>query len=76
MPDNKLANLSNADQFSAQELYAMQIMAKMRAKAEALGIPFAGGFITDDNKYFMTSSSDCDQSQIESITRQILGSDE
>jgi selenophosphate synthetase-related protein len=74
MSPNKPTDLATSEQFSAQELEGMRIVAKMRAKAEALGIPFVGGFMTDDKKYFIAHSEDCDPSQINSVTNQLLGS--
>jgi len=69
---NNPVNLAQANQISKEELQAMEFIAKVRDSAERLGIPFAGGFITPDKKYFITTNESCDDSQINSITEKLL----
>ena len=49
------------DSIDAQRLQAMQMVAKMKEKADRMGIGFVGGFITPTGeKFTMTNIEDLD----------------
>lgn len=56
------------------KLAAMELVAKMRATADQLGIPFVGGFIAPDGSKFMMNNLD-DEDAINEMLPDLLRDD-
>jgi len=48
------------DSIDMQRLQAMQLVAKMKEKADRMGVPFIGGFITPTGEKFTMTNIDDD----------------
>ena len=48
------------DAIDTQRLQAMQMVAKMKEKADRMGIPFIGGFITPTGERFVMTNLEGD----------------
>ena len=60
-------DLSKQDQYSLEQLRAMQIVAKMKESADKMGAGFVGGFISPTGERFMMSNVDVDDIQHQAI---------
>lgn len=70
-PNNANSDLANQDQYSMQQLKAMQLVAKMKEAADKVGAGFVGGFITPTGQRFMMSNVDSDDAQHQAINEQL-----
>ena len=55
------------DQYSLEQLRAMQLVAKMKESADRMGAGFVGGFISPTGERFMMSNVDADDIQHQAI---------
>ena len=60
-------DLSKQDQYSLEQLRAMQLVAKMKESADRMGAGFVGGFISPTGERFMMSNVDADDIQHQAI---------
>jgi len=60
-------DLSQQDQYSMEQLRAMQLVAKMKESADKMGAGFVGGFISPTGERFMMSNVDADDVQHQAI---------
>lgn len=60
-------DLRNQDQYSLEQLRAMQLVAKMKESADKMGAGFVGGFISPTGERFMMSNVDADDIQHQAI---------
>jgi len=60
-------DLSQQDQYSMEQLCAMQLVAKMKESADKMGAGFVGGFISPTGERFMMSNVDADDVQHQAI---------
>jgi len=60
-------DLSQQNQYSMEQLRAMQLVAKMKESADKMGAGFVGGFISPTGERFMMSNVDADDVQHQAI---------
>jgi len=60
-------DLSMQDQYSLEQLRAMQLVAKMKESADRMGAGFVGGFISPTGERFMMSNVNADDIQHQAI---------
>lgn len=65
------ADLANRDQYSLEQLRAMQLVAKMKEAADRVGAGFVGGFVTPTGQRFMMSNVDENDVQFQSISEEL-----
>ena len=65
------ADLANRDQYSLDQLKAMQLVARMKEAADKAGAGFVGGFISPTGQRFMMSNVDENDVQFQSISEEL-----
>jgi hypothetical protein len=69
--DDTVSDLSNQDQYSMEQLKAMQLVAKLKEAADKVGAGFVGGFITPTGQRFMMSNVDANDVQMKTIEQEL-----
>ena len=69
--DDTVSDLANQDQYSMEQLKAMQLVAKLKEAADKVGAGFVGGFITPTGQRFMMSNVDADDVQMKAIEQEL-----
>lgn len=69
--NNDQADLAKQNQYSMEQLKAMQLVAKMKEAADRAGAGFVGGFITPTGQRFMMSNVDESDAQHQAIVAQL-----
>ena len=69
--NNDSKDLAKQDQYSMEQLKAMQLVAKMKEAADRCGAGFVGGFISPTGQRFMMSNVDADDVQTREINAQL-----
>jgi hypothetical protein len=69
--NNDSSDLSKQDQYSMEQLKAMQLVARMKDAADKAGAGFVGGFITPSGQRFMMSNVESDDVQHQAIEQQL-----
>lgn len=64
-------DLRQQDQYSMEQLRAMQLVAKMKESADKIGAGFVGGFISPTGERFMMSNVDADDIQHQAIKQRL-----
>jgi hypothetical protein len=64
-------DLAKQDQYSMEQLRAMQLVAKMKEAADRCGAGFVGGFISPTGQRFMMSNVDSEDVQMQAINSQL-----
>ena len=64
-------DLANQNQYSINQLRAMQLVAKMKEAADKCGAGFVGGFVSPTGERFMMSNVDENDLQYIAIQQQI-----
>ena len=64
-------DLAQQDQYSMEQLRAMQLVAKMKEAADRCGAGFVGGFISPTGQRFMMSNVDSEDVQMQAINSQL-----
>lgn len=64
-------DLAKQDQYSMEQLRAMQLVAKMKEAADHCGAGFVGGFISPTGQRFMMSNVDSEDVQMQTINSQL-----
>lgn len=70
-PNDDKTDLANQDQYSLEQLRAMQLVAKMKEAADRVGAGFVGGFVTPTGQRFMMSNVDENDPQFQSINEEL-----
>lgn len=69
--NNESSDLAKQNQYSMEQLKAMQLVAKMKEAADRAGAGFVGGFITPTGQRFMMSNVEPDDAQHQAIVAQL-----
>lgn len=69
--NNDSKDLAKQDQYSMDQLKAMQLVARMKEAADRCGAGFVGGFISPTGQRFMMSNVDADDVQTREINAQL-----
>lgn len=69
--NNDQSDLAKQNQYSMEQLKAMQLVAKMKEAADRAGAGFVGGFITPTGQRFMMSNVDESDAQHQAIVAQL-----
>jgi hypothetical protein len=69
--NNNNLDLAKQDQYSMEQLRAMQLVAKMKEAADRCGAGFVGGFISPTGQRFMMSNVDSEDVQMQAINSQL-----
>ena len=69
--NNETKDLSKADSFTAEQLQAMRLVARMKEAADKSGAGFVGGFISPTGERFMMSNVEADDIQQLHISSQL-----
>jgi hypothetical protein len=64
-------DLAKQDQYSMDQLRAMQLVARMKEAADKCGAGFVGGFISPTGQRFMMSNVDNEDVQMQAINAQL-----
>ena len=64
-------DLAKQDQYSMEQLRAMQLVARMKEAADRCGAGFVGGFISPTGQRFMMSNVDSEDVQMQAINSQL-----
>lgn len=69
--NDDITDLATQDQFSMEQLKAMQLVARMKDAADKAGAGFVGGFISPTGQRFIMSNVDANDIQVKEIERQL-----
>jgi len=69
--NNNNLDLAKQDQYSMEQLRAMQLVARMKEAADRCGAGFVGGFISPTGQRFMMSNVDSEDVQMQAINSQL-----
>lgn len=69
--NNDSSDLAKQNQYSMEQLKAMQLVARMKDAADKAGAGFVGGFITPSGQRFMMSNVETDDVQHQVIEQQL-----
>ena len=64
-------DLAKQDQYSMEQLRAMQLVARMKEAADRCGAGFVGGFISPTGQRFMMSNVNSEDVQMQAINSQL-----